>query len=246
MKKNVLFVFALLCLTASPAYGKETNENIIETVSVFGDSMLEKTDKNGKAAYQLGKILAQQKKKLVFGGETSGLSGEMLKGAYDAHADITLITVPESFNAFCPENHFCRQLTYTFVESEEERRMTRADLGDVIVILPGGWESLALFAELANLQAQNRIYFNEDKELLKREILMGKKSPAELETADLTQPKIKPIIFLNINHYWDNLRYLIDEMRRQNILSKAETLFIGFAGKPKDVLPLAQKMMNQN
>ena len=105
-----------------------------------------------------------------------------------------------------------------------------------------GWEPLAVFAQLANIQAQHRTYINEDKENLKREVASGKKPITALSAADLATPLKKPIIFLNINHYFDHLRYFIDEMRRQKILSEEETSFIGFAEKPKDVLPLAQKL----
>ncbi len=241
MKKLQFFLSVLFLLSTLLPFS--VSAGTLETISIFGDTTNGKMSKNDKMAYQLGKMLADNKKKIVMGGETSGIAGALLKGAYEAGADITMIAVSESFHAYCPETHFCQKIPYTFVDSEEERQMTRADLGDAIVILPGGWEPLAIFAQLANMQAQYRTYAHEDKENLKGEVASGKKPITALSSADLTAPAKKPIIFLNINHYFDHLRYFIDEMRRQKILSEEETSFIGFAEKPKDVLPLAQKLV---
>ena len=239
--KKLRFFLSVLFLSGA-LLPLSVSAGTLETISIFGDTTNGKMSKNDKTAYQLGKMLADNKKKIVTGGETSGITGAVLKGAYEAGADITPVAVSESFDAYCPETHFCRKIPYTFVDSEEERQMMRADLGDAIVILPGGWEPLAVFAQLANMQAQHRTYINEDKENLKREVASGKKPITALSAADLATPLKKPIIFLNINHYFDHLRYFIDEMRRQKILSEEETSFIGFAEKPKDVLPLAQKL----
>lgn len=58
--------------------------------------------------------------------------------------------------------------------------------------------------------------------------------------------KKKPVIFLNINHYWDNLRYQLDEMKRQKMITEDQTDYIAFVDKPRDVFKemtrLKQKM----
>ncbi len=55
----------------------------------------------------------------------------------------------------------------------------------------------------------------------------------------------KPVIFLNLNHYWDNLRYQTEEMTRQKVLSKDNTMYISFIDKPRDVLSEADKIQKQ-
>lgn len=51
----------------------------------------------------------------------------------------------------------------------------------------------------------------------------------------------KPIIFLNINHFWDRLREQLFEMRKQEVVGKDVFDYIVFVDKVKDVLPAAEK-----
>ncbi len=55
----------------------------------------------------------------------------------------------------------------------------------------------------------------------------------------------KPVIFLNLNHYWDNLRYQTEEMTRQNVLTEKNTMYIAFVDKPRDVLAEAEKIQKR-
>ncbi len=57
--------------------------------------------------------------------------------------------------------------------------------------------------------------------------------------------KKKPVIFLNLNHYWDNFRYQLDEMKRQNEIDDDDTDYISFIDKPRNVLSEAIKIQKQ-
>lgn len=242
--KPLLFC-CLACALFTNGQAVAQKAPVIESVSIFGDSSEGKMKKNLKQAYLLGKILSQQNKGLILNGTTQGILGEVLKGAYESGGEITLVSMPEEYDTLCPETHFCRKLSYTFTESPEEKEMLLKELGDVIVILPGGWEPLNIFMQVAHEQSLRKTNKNPVAEALKKDVAIGKLPVTALSNDNLTPVKAKPIIFLNINHYWDNLRYLIDEMKRQKVLSDAESNFIGFAEKPGDVLPMAQKIMQR-
>ncbi|MBO7243874.1 MAG: LOG family protein [Alphaproteobacteria bacterium] len=58
---------------------------------------------------------------------------------------------------------------------------------------------------------------------------------------DKKQP-YKPVVFLNINHFWDRTYEMLIEMRRQNIISKEIMETIAFESKPNNVLKTINKL----
>ena len=213
------FVFTLLLSTTLTAFAQNSNPQI-NTIGIYGDSHTITKGNHQKDVYQLGKLLAQSQKKLIVDGQTEGLSGKFLQGAYESKGNIEIVTTPAQYHKNCPQTHFCQHIPYELTKTPELAQEKRTDSADMYVILPGGLDSLTSFSHLVGLQ-----------ENLKKNFKSLKK---------------KPIILLNSNHYFDNLRNQLSEMKRQNVISDSDVDFIGFAEKPKEVLPLAEKLMKQS
>lgn len=53
---------------------------------------------------------------------------------------------------------------------------------------------------------------------------------------------MKPVVFLNTNHFWDRMNEMLIEMRRQNIISKDVLSTIAFESKPDNVVATLEKL----
>ena len=200
-----LVVF-LLCFCLS-----RTGIAQIENVAVFGTMSSHVADNFQKAAFQLGTILGKEKKTLIYNVTTSGLSASVFQGAIKENARIVGVTTSDSLDKNCPQNHVCRQNELVITATQTEQRLKMYETADVIVIMPGGWETLAAFSDFVSLVEQEE------------------------------QSK-KPVVFLNLNHYWDDFQYQTDEMKRQHILTDKQLDYIAFVEKSRDVLSTAMKI----
>ncbi len=54
----------------------------------------------------------------------------------------------------------------------------------------------------------------------------------------------KPVVFLNTNHYWDRLREMLIEMKRQNIISQTVLDTIAFENRPENAIKTLEKLQN--
>ncbi|MBQ8250829.1 MAG: LOG family protein [Alphaproteobacteria bacterium] len=52
----------------------------------------------------------------------------------------------------------------------------------------------------------------------------------------------KPVVFLNTNHYWDRLKEMLIEMKRQNVISQSILDTIAFENKPDSVVKTLEKL----
>lgn len=52
----------------------------------------------------------------------------------------------------------------------------------------------------------------------------------------------KPVVFLNTNHYWDRLREMLIEMKRQNIISQNVLDTIAFENRPENTIKTLEKL----
>lgn len=235
------FVFTLLLSTTLTAFAQNSNPQI-NTIGIYGDSHTITKGKHQKDVYQLGKLLAQSQKKLIVDGQTEGLSGKFLQGAYESKGNIEIVTTPAQYHKNCPQTHFCQHIPYELTKTPELAQEKRTDSADMYVILPGGLDSLTTFSDLIALQKQLK---ENPKEWAKKSQKSDASTNGLNESEYRSNQKTKPIILLNSNHYFDNLRNQLSEMKRQNVISDSDVDFIGFAEKPKEVLPLAQKLINQ-
>ena len=64
-------------------------------------------------------------------------------------------------------------------------------------------------------------------------------------TVKIHDINVKPMIFLNTNGFWDNLRKQFDVMIQMNAISPAQFKHVGFASEPEDVLPMAARIQNE-
>ena len=213
MKKTILrnSLFTLVCsalILSSNAHAEMAN------ITVFGSSSPHFSKNYHSPAYQFGKILGQQKKTLIYNGSIYGLMGDVYQGATDAKTEIITISMPEVYDEQCPQNHPCRQNNTLLADTVQECQRRLYENADMIVILPGGIETL--------------------DEVTGYIIAVG-----------TGEQEKKPVVFLNINHYWDNLRYQLDEMKRQKELGDEDTDFISFTDKPRNVLSEATKLQKQ-
>lgn len=211
MKRLFLYMFSVFCLTGCFAISGHAQMN---NIAVFGSTSSNISKSQLATAYQFGQILGQQQKTLIYNGSIYGLSGAVYKGATESKARIVNISIPDIFDLQCPVHHECRKNETVLKETLSESQNYASETADIIVILPGDWETLKAFSDYVAA------------------VQMG------------TQKK-KPILFLNINHYWDNLRYQLDEMKRQKEISETETDYIAFIDKPRNMLSEAAKLQKQ-
>ena len=52
----------------------------------------------------------------------------------------------------------------------------------------------------------------------------------------------KPVVFLNTNHYWDRLKEMLIEMKRQNVISQNVLDTIAFENKPDSVVKTLERL----
>ncbi|MEP3209689.1 MAG: TIGR00730 family Rossman fold protein [Maribacter sp.] len=96
-------------------------------------------------AYVLGKTMAEQNIKLVYGGAKIGVMGALAKGALEA--DGTVIGVIPDFLKIREVCH--TQLTELVVTQDmHERKLKMHELSEGIIMLPGGYGTLEEFFEM--------------------------------------------------------------------------------------------------
>lgn len=87
------------------------------------------------SAFQLGKMLAQNNLRLIYGGGSMGLMGEIAKGVLSENGEVVGV-IPRFMYE---ENWFYSDVTELIVvESMHERKLKMANLADAFVALPGG------------------------------------------------------------------------------------------------------------
>lgn len=88
-----------------------------------------------ESAFRLGKILAQNDLRLVYGGGSLGLMGEVAKGVLSEGGQVTGV-IPRFMYE---ENWYYPDVTeLEIVETMHERKLKMAELADAFVALPGG------------------------------------------------------------------------------------------------------------
>ncbi len=186
----------------------------INTVSVFGSTSHHFPKNFLNSTAQFGKLLAQKNKVMFYEGSQKGLVGNIAETMKANKGIAIIVATPEKYEHDCPEDNACRQLEWVAASNTADQKKELYQMGDAIVILPGGWNTLADFATYTALVQQ-----------------------AQMEK--------KPVIFLNLNHYWDNLRYQTEEMTRQKVLNNTDTMYVSFVDKPRDVLSEAEKIQKR-
>ena len=155
-----------------------------------------------EAAQKLGKILAENGVRLIYGGGSTGLMGALAEAVLEGGGEVTGI-IPE----FLTKRERPRRLAQELIITRDmhERKRTMFERADAFVALPGGIGTLEEIVE-------------------------------QLTWAQLGRHK-KPILFANINGYWDPLLALFAHMREQEFVPEGLRVNFLVANRAEDVLP---------
>ena len=155
-----------------------------------------------EAARKLGKMLAENGVRLIYGGGSVGLMGAVAEAVLEHGGDATGI-IPE----FLTKKERPRRLAQELVITHDmhERKRTMFERADAFVALPGGVGTLEEIVE-------------------------------QLTWAQLGRHK-KPILFANINGYWNPLLALLAHMREQEFVPEALRINFLVADRVEDILP---------
>src|SRR5580658_449135 len=155
-----------------------------------------------EAARKLGKILAENSVRLVYGGGSVGLMGALAESVLEHGGEATGI-IPEFLTVRERPARLKQELVVTRDMHERKRKMF--ERADAFVALPGGIGTLEEIVE-------------------------------QLTWAQLGRHK-KPILFANINGYWDPLLALFAHMREQEFVPEALSFNFLVADRVENVLP---------
>ena len=122
----------------------------IRSVCVYCGSASGVRQQYSEAARDMGRLLAQTKRTLVYGGGGIGLMGETARAALGAGGKVIGV-IPTHLNT--RERAF-DEVELRVVQSMHERKQAMADLSDAFVALPGG---LGTFDELFEVLTWNQI-----------------------------------------------------------------------------------------
>lgn len=144
------------------------------------------------AAKILGTHLAKANIRLVYGGGTYGLMGEIADGVLNAGGKVTGI-IPKFLIGREGRNEDLDKLTEVIVtENMHERKQAMFERADAFVTLPGGVGTLEEIVEI-------------------------------MTWAQLGRHK-KPIVFANVNGFWDTMFAQMSTMRETGFLHSEQNL----------------------
>jgi uncharacterized protein (TIGR00730 family) len=154
------------------------------------------------AARAFGKILAENKVRLIYGGGSVGLMGVLAESVV-AHGGQATGIIPE----FLTKRERPRQLPQELIVTADmhARKRVMFERADGFVALPGGIGTLEEVVE-------------------------------QLTWAQLGRHN-KPILFANINGYWDPLLALIEHMRAVEFLPASLSVDFLVAARVEDIVP---------
>ena len=108
----------------------------IQSICVFCGASNGKNPVHQKAAVELGRVLAQNKIRLVYGGASVGLMGTVADAALGAGGEVIGVI---------PGHLFTKEVAHSGltelhpVKSMHERKAKMEQLSDAFIALPGGW-----------------------------------------------------------------------------------------------------------
>lgn len=143
--RYLTFIIVLFCFISTTVFAE------IKSVSVFGSITDDMNQNYKKQAYQLGQVLVQKKKDLFYEGSGTGLSGSVFQGAFDQKGNITVISTPVLFQKQCPTSYDCQKSNFIPVSNIYEQKKLLFKSGDILVLIPGGFETLDAFAMFNSL-----------------------------------------------------------------------------------------------
>lgn len=98
---------------------------------------------------KVGELLAQNNITLVFGGGDEGMMGKVLQGVLNKNGPVKGIITEKLFEAECHNPSVYKEGQLVKVDTMAERKRLLIDLGDAILVGPGGWGTIDEFSEYA-------------------------------------------------------------------------------------------------
>lgn len=175
-------------------------------ICVFCSSSNHIDDYYKQEAFQLGKMIAERKDTLVYGGATGGLMDSVAEGAHSNNGEIIGV-IPKAVIKMNRQSSLPTQLIT--VETMSERKAQMKAITDVFIVLPGSYGTLDEMLDIVAsgivgehkkpliLVNQNGFYnqFITQIDFMRSELFI----PAE--------EKYKPIIVQNINQCLELIKF---------------------------------------
>lgn len=126
-----------------------TDNKKAKNICVFCSSSDAVSEVYFQAAEELGKLLAANDCRLIYGGANLGLMGTLAKSAYHCGAQITGV-IPEFFVSKNLAYDKCAPLIVT--KNMRERKSAMEDAADAFIAMPGGFGTLEEILEIITLK----------------------------------------------------------------------------------------------
>lgn len=114
-------------------------ENKLKTITIYAGSADDLDKKYVHAAYDLGKILANEERVIVFGSGKTGLMGAVASGSLDNHGQVIGV-INDDLNL--PHLVYDKLTRIENVANIQIRQARMSELGDGFIALPGGYGTL--------------------------------------------------------------------------------------------------------
>lgn len=158
-----------------------------------------------EAARIVGRMMAENNIRLVYGGGTKGIMGIVSKAVKDAGGRVTGIIPTFLLDKEAPKQNESDIDEIIITETMHQRKMLMFERSDAFITLPGGIGTLEEIVEM-------------------------------MTWAQLDRHK-KPMIFANINQFWNPLTVLIDHMIREGFLHFRHNLHPLVIDAAEDIIP---------
>ena len=117
----------------------------MKSIAVFCGASMSNDLEINKQAYNFGKLLAEQKVQLIYGGAKIGVMGEVASGVLENRGN-AIGVIPDFLTTKEVVHTDLSELIIT--ETMHERKLTMHELSDGIVALPGGFGTLEELFEM--------------------------------------------------------------------------------------------------
>jgi len=117
----------------------------MKSIAVFCGASMSNDPVINKQAYDFGKVLAEQKLQLIYGGAKVGVMGEVASGVLENNGEVIGV-IPDFLTSKEVVHTDLSKLIIT--ETMHERKLKMHELSDGIVALPGGFGTLEELFEM--------------------------------------------------------------------------------------------------
>ena len=181
----------------------------IRSICVYCGSRPGRDSSYMAAGRELGKSIAENGLRLVYGGGTKGIMGAVASGVLSHGGQVTGI-IPEFLVDMEATRHSLGQLDELIITSDmHERKHGMFERADAFVALPGG---IGTLEEIVEIMTWGQLGRHE-----------------------------KPMVFANINGFWDPMMELMKHMTEEGFIHTAHRVQPLLIDKVADIIPAIRK-----